>query len=181
MDTVKEAMEFKRLNINYFSCIPPYNQEGAQVALEHPESEKWMAEMTAAFERRARAVVQDLNRLDGVCCDMPKGAFYAFPEITDLCRNLGVAEAHNRLPETIRRRNSVSGLFQMFALYHHGVAVLDRSSFGTIGTDDSHRHFIRLSLASSREDLAQGVARLAAAGNNRDGFKTFVEKDIHHL
>lgn len=34
--TVEEAEVFRNLNINYFSCIPPYNQEGARIALESP-------------------------------------------------------------------------------------------------------------------------------------------------
>ncbi|HCY87687.1 MAG TPA: aspartate aminotransferase [Desulfobacteraceae bacterium] len=174
--TVEEATAFKRLNINYFSCIPPYNQEGARVALEHPESGRWMAGMTAAFERRAQTVIEDLNRIDGIRCKMPKGAFYAFPDIEGLCRRLGVADAHDSLPEEIKARTTFSGLFQMFALYRHGVAVLDRSSFGSIGARD--QHFIRLSLASSREDLSEGVTRIAAAGSDKDGFKMFLKENI---
>lgn len=178
--TVEEALEFKRLNINYFSCIPPYNQEGARVALEHPGSVSWIAEMTAAFERRADAVIKDLNRIDGIRCDMPKGAFYAFPDIEGLCQRLGVSDAHTGLPEEIQCQTSVSGLFQMFALYRHGVAVLDRTSFGTVGVNqkESGQHFIRLSLASGRKDLAKGVARLAAAGDDVKGFQAFIDKDI---
>jgi len=177
--TAEEAQGFKQLNINYFSCIPPYNQEGARVALEHPNSHAWMENMTAAFERRRDVVVATLNHIKGVNCQTPKGAFYAFPNISGLCRHLGVTDAHNRLPEELKQRTTVTGLFQMFALYHHGVAVLDRSSFGSIGARD--QHFIRLSLASSRDDLEKGLACLAAAGDDARGFSSFMDTAASEL
>ncbi len=42
--TAEEAAVFKNLNINYFSCVPAYNQMGARVALESPESADEIAE-----------------------------------------------------------------------------------------------------------------------------------------
>ncbi|WDP90145.1 MAG: aminotransferase class I/II-fold pyridoxal phosphate-dependent enzyme [Desulfobacter sp.] len=169
--TAAEAQGFKQLNINYFSCIPPYNQEGARAAMEHPESRAWMEHMTSAFQRRRDLVVSTLNQIPGIRCQLPKGAFYAFPNISELCESLGVIDAFDRLPEELKQRTSVSGLFQMFTLYAHGVAVLDRSSFGSIGAEN--RHFIRLSLASGREELEKGLAGLASAGADRDGFARF--------
>jgi aspartate aminotransferase len=50
--SVKEAKVHRNLNINYFASIPPYNQVGAQVALESPESEKAIRQMGDAFQRR---------------------------------------------------------------------------------------------------------------------------------
>lgn len=171
--TAEETERFKQLNINYFSCIPPYNQEGARMALEHPDSPAWMEAMTAAFQQRRDLVVDTLNQIPGVRCQTPKGAFYAFPNIAGLCRDLGVTEAHERLPQNLKTRTTVTGLFQMFALYHHGVAVLDRNSFGSIGARD--QHFIRLSLASGRADLEKGIACLAASGDDAQGFSSFIE------
>ncbi|MEH0021489.1 MAG: aminotransferase class I/II-fold pyridoxal phosphate-dependent enzyme [Desulfobacter sp.] len=175
--TIEEALQFKTLNINYFSCIPPYNQEGARVALEHPDSAAWTANMTAAFQRRGHMAVAALNQINGVSCQMPKGAFYAFPDISGLCRRLGVIQAYDALPEEIKARTTPATMFQMFALYHHGVAVLDRVSFGAIGARD--QHFIRISLASARKELREGIARLAAAGGDTDGFRTFVNTTPH--
>lgn len=177
--TAEEAQGFKQLNINYFSCIPPYNQEGARTAMEHPDSPAWMKNMTSAFQKRRDLVVDTLNRIKGVTCQLPKGAFYAFPNISGLCRELGITEAHKRLPEDMKNQTTVTGLFQMFALYHHGVAVLDRSSFGAIGARD--QHFIRLSLASGRADLEQGLACLAAAGSDTQGFASFMETSAFKL
>jgi len=47
--TVEEAEVFRNLNINYFSCIPPYNQEGARIALESPLSEDSIRQMVTTF------------------------------------------------------------------------------------------------------------------------------------
>jgi len=140
--------------------------------MEHPDSLAWMENMTSAFQRRRDLVVNRLNQMDGVDCQRPKGAFYAFPNITGLCEGLGIIEAHDRLPKNLKNQTTVTGLFQMFALYRHGVAVLDRSSFGSIGAND--KHFIRLSLASCSTDLEKGLACLAQAGKDSDGFSSFM-------
>ena len=60
----------------------------------------------------------------------------------------------------------------MFALYHHGVAVLDRRSFGKLGSEG--KHYLRLSMASDREVLEDGVRRLNAAVEDHKGMKQFL-------
>jgi aspartate/methionine/tyrosine aminotransferase len=174
LPTIDEADIFKKMNINYFSCIPPYNQEGAREALENPESGPWMAEMSATFEKRRDVVLEKLTALDGVTCQKPGGAFYLFPNIAKLCERLGAFEAFERMAPKIKQAASPSTLFQMFALYEHKVAVLDRKSFGAIGSENMH--FLRLSIAADLETLEEGVRRIAAAGDDVDGFRRFVEK-----
>ena len=174
LPTVEEANAFKNLNINYFSCIPPYNQAGATQALENPASGPWMAEMTHTFQKRRDVIVRLLNNIQGIQCQTPGGAFYLFPNISGLCERLGVFEAMKKLPESIIQSTSPSTLFQMFALYNHQVAVMDRRSFGAIGTENMH--FLRLSIAADIENLKEGVQRLAAAGDDVDGFQRFVQK-----
>ncbi len=168
----READAFKNMNINYFSCVSPYNQEGAREALENPASGPWMADMTATFEKRRDVVLDLLNAIEGLSCRKPGGAFYLFPNISGVCRRLGVFEAMDGLPETIRKATSPSTLFQMFALYRHQVAVMDRRSFGTIGSENMH--FLRLSIAADLKTLEEGVRRIARAGADRDGFRRFV-------
>jgi len=179
MPTSEEADAFKNLNINYFSCVPPYNQEGAREALENPASEPWMAEMAKTFEMRRDVILERLNAIDGITCQKPGGAFYLFPNITGLCRRLGVFDAFNGLPTDIKTATSPSKLFQMFALYEHQVAVMDRKSFGEIGADDLH--FLRLSIAADLETLEEGIRRIAAAGEDVTGFQRFVETGEHLL
>ncbi len=172
MPTVEEAQLFKNLNINYFSCVPPYNQEGAREGLESPKTAKSMATMVAAFQERRDVVVAGLNAIDGVTCQMPKGAFYVFPNIAGLCERMGVFQTYQSLPDSVRKLTSPSTLFQMFVLFKHHVATMDRRSFGRIGTET--KHFLRLSIATGMEDLREGLRRIEAAANDRKGFEAFV-------
>lgn len=138
LPTAEEAAVFRTFNINYFSCVPAYNQWGAKVALESPESEKSIAMMTAAFQDRRDFVVKALNDMPGVSCQTPRGAFYAFP-------NIGRRDASE-----LQRR----------LLYDYHVATLDRRSFGVIGTEG--KEFLRISIATSMEDLKEAMLRMRA-------------------
>ena len=171
--TIEEAEVFKRLNINYFSCTAPYNQEAAKLALESPLSTPVIAQMVATFEQRRNVIWQQLNDIPGVSCQKPGGAFYLFPNISGVCESLGLVEHHAQLPETEQQAASPAGLFQMFALYAHRVAVLDRKSFGQIGADGLH--FLRLSTASDLSVLEEGVRRIRNASEDHAGLRAFLE------
>ncbi|MBM3791643.1 MAG: hypothetical protein FJW35_15030 [Acidobacteria bacterium] len=116
--------------------------------------------------------MKKLNEIDGISCRMPGGAFYIFPNIAGVCRKVGAIDAFGKLPEDVQKRTSPSGLFQMFLLYRHHVATLDRSSFGRIGAEG--QHYLRLSIASELGQLEEGVRRLAAASEDRAGFDNFM-------
>jgi aspartate aminotransferase len=174
---VEEALLFKNLNINYFSCIPPYNQEGARLAIESPLSKATVAEMNRAFEERRDYVVNALNNMPGVTCQLPKGAFYVFPNIAGVVKNLKIDEAYAALPDKLRKTTSPSTLFQMFLLWDYHVAMMDRKSFGQIGTENMH--YLRLSIATGLEDLKIGMDRMAKAIADEDGFARFIEKQEH--
>jgi aspartate aminotransferase len=175
--TVEEAEIFKNLNINYFSCIPPYNQEGARVALESPLSAAAIRHMVEAFQQRRDVVVKGLNDIVGIRCQNPRGAFYVFPNISDVCKNLGILDAFQSLPPDIKKKTTPSTLFQMFLLYEHQVATLDRKSFGRIGIENLH--FLRLSVATDMDSLREGVKRIAAASQDKKGFETFFKRGEH--
>jgi aspartate aminotransferase len=100
-----------------------------------------------------------------------------FPNIAGVCERIGAFEAYAGLPPEVRKATSPATLFQMFALYHHHVAVMDRRSFGAIGTEDLH--FLRISIAADLETLQEGVRRLAAAGRDVEGFQRFVAQGEH--
>jgi aspartate/methionine/tyrosine aminotransferase len=175
--TAEEAAVFKNLNINYFSCIPAYNQMGAKVALESPESRGAIDAMVAAFQQRRDVVVAGLNAIPGITCATPGGAFYLFPNIGGVCESLGAVDAHGRLAPAYRERTSPATLFQMFLLWRYHVATLDRRSFGRIGSDG--QHFLRLSIATGLDDLKRGVDLIRAAAADRDGFRAFVNEGAH--
>lgn len=171
--TEQEADIFKNLNINYFSCVPPYNQEAARLALEHPSTQSTISAMVKIFEQRRNDIVDLINAIPGVHCQRPHGAFYIFPNVEKACQTLGVMEAYEALDETQKKNTSPSTLFQMFALYHHQVAILDRRSFGKIGSE--HEHFIRISSAADHKLLAEGVQRLGQAFQDNQGFRDFIK------
>ena len=175
--TAAEAAVFKNLNINYFSCVPGYNQMGAKVALESPESEIFITRMVDAFSKRRDFVVDALNSIDGIRCQKPKGAFYVFPNIAGVCESLGAIEAHASLPSPVRDFTTPSTLFQLFLLFRHHVATLDRKSFGRIGSEG--KHYLRLSIATSLEQLKLGMQRLERASRDANGFRAFVQEGRH--
>jgi aspartate/methionine/tyrosine aminotransferase len=175
--TAEEAAVFKNLNINYFSCVPAYNQMGAKIALESPESEMAISMMVDAFQSRRDFVVDALNAIDGIRCQKPKGAFYVFPNIGGICEKLGAVEAHASLPPSVRDCTTPSTLFQLFLLFDHHVATLDRKSFGRIGSEGMH--YLRLSIATSMEQLELGMARLERASRDVNGFRAFVKAGRH--
>jgi aspartate aminotransferase len=174
LPTAEEAAWFRTLNINYFSCVSAYNQHGARVALESAESAVSIAAMVASFQQRRDAVVAGLNAIDGITCATPRGAFYLFPNISGVCRSIGAIDAWQQLPHAERRKTSPSTLFQLFLLFRHGVATLDRRSFGVLGSEG--KHYLRISIATSMEDLAVAVDRIRIAAQDRAGFRTFLEE-----
>ena len=175
--TAEEAAFFRNLNINYFSCVPAYNQLGTKVAIESPESELEIRKMVDAFALRRNRILPRLNAIEGISCGTPRGAFYLFPNIAGVCRRVGAIDAFDALPAEIRERTSPSTLFQLFLLFEHGVATLDRKSFGRIGSEG--QHFLRISIATALEDLETAVERIAMAADDSVGFRSFVAAGQH--
>ena len=170
--TVEEADIFKKLNINYFSCVPPYNQEAAREALENPLSKQAVQKMGDTFESRRNLIWNQISKIPGISCQKPGGAFYLFPNISAVCENLDLINKHQSL--STEEQSSPANLFQMFSLYKHQVAVLDRNSFGQIGADG--KHFLRLSIAAEQSVLEEGVRRIKAAAEDVSGLDKFLKK-----
>ena len=175
--TREEAEVFKNLNINYFSCTAAYNQEGARLGMESPEGPGAIKKMVETFQMRRDLVVDGLNAIPGIRCLKPKATFYVFPNVEGVCRHLGAMDAFAGLPANIREKTSPSTLLQMFLLFVHGVATMDRKSFGRIGAEPFH--YLRLSIATGTEELKKGLVRIAAAAGDREGFRRFVERGEH--
>jgi len=174
--TVAEAKVHRNLNINYFASIPPYNQIATRVALESPESDVAIQEMSDAFQRRRDQVVTGLNDIEGIRCQNPKGAFYVFPNIEGVIEKLGASEVFDALPGEIRRDSSPATLFQLFLLHQYHVATMDRRSFGTL--DSEGQHFLRLSIATGAKDLADAVDRIGVASSDAEGFRAFIKSGV---
>ncbi|MFQ5790916.1 MAG: pyridoxal phosphate-dependent aminotransferase [Acidobacteriota bacterium] len=167
----EEARLFKQININIVSCVPPFIQEAAREAFENPKTPEVVAYMASKFKERRDYVVPALNDIPGVRCNKPLGAFYVFPNVDGLCRNLGTHEFFDKLGSEKKSRTSPATLLQRFLLYYHGVALVDRRSFGVIGSE--RQHFVRLSIATDLRSLQRGVERLRRAASDREGFVKF--------
>jgi aspartate aminotransferase len=118
-------------------------QVAALAAITGPQ--ECVAEMRAAFDERRREMVRRLEAIDGVTCREPKGAFYAFP---DLSAHLG-----KKAPDGTVLADDVA---LCSYLVERGVAVVPGSGFGAPG-------FARLSYACSMDDITRGVDRIGEA------------------
>jgi len=173
LPTREEALIFRQFNINIISCTPPFIQEAGRAAIENGENRGIISSMVKEFEARRDMAIERLNDIAGIRCARPQGAFYAFPNIGGICESLGITEAYEELSPEIRQHTSPATLFQIFLLYHHGVATLDRRSFGVIGSEG--KHYLRLSLATDMASLREGIDRIARASTDREGFRGFID------
>ena len=124
-----------RFLVNSTSCVPPFVQRAGVAALTGPQDD--VAAMRAEFRARRDLVVAGLAALPGVSCRVPHGAFYAFPNV----------EAVPLPADALAQR----------LLDEAGVALLSGTAFGAAG--ENH---LRLSYATSRERLAEGLERMGA-------------------
>jgi aspartate aminotransferase len=122
-------------------------QWAAVEALTGPQSE--VAKMAGEFDRRRRLVIAGLNALPGVRCAMPRGAFYAFANVSGL---FGRTWARPAGAVTLKSSLDVTG----FLLEEARVAVVPGRDFGS----DAH---VRLSYATSDTLISEGLARMGAA------------------
>ncbi len=120
-----------------------FAQKGAVAALNGSEEE--IDKMRVAFEDRRNTIVEMLNAIPGITCQMPGGAFYAFPSIAALKGK----KANGKVIAT-------SDDLAAYLLEAVTVAVVPGSGFGA---DD----YIRLSYAISKQKIIEGVERIASA------------------
>ncbi|MCR9214788.1 MAG: pyridoxal phosphate-dependent aminotransferase [Proteobacteria bacterium] len=122
----------QRLCVNYHSCVNASAQYAGIEALVGDQSP--VDEMMAAFDERRKIIHVRLNALPGVSCVLPKGAFYAFPNITGT--GLSAKEVQDQL------------------LNEKGVAAIAGTSFGAEGEG-----YVRFSYANSTENIEQAMDR----------------------
>ena len=136
-DVVKAA---SNLQSHLSSNVNNIAQRAALAAVSGPMDA--VEEMKVAFDRRRRAIVEGLNAIEGVHCPVPRGAFYAYPDVTGL---LGSTVAG-------RRVESSQDLAEVI-LEEAEVAVVPGEAFGPSG-------YLRLSYALADEDLEEGLGRI---------------------
>jgi len=122
-------------------------QWAAVEALSGPQEQ--VGKMAAEFDRRRRLIIAGLNALPGIRCAMPRGAFYAFANVSGL---FGRTWPRREGAVTLKSSLDVAG----FLLEEARVAVVPGKDFGS----DAH---VRLSYATSDALISEGLARIGAA------------------
>jgi aspartate aminotransferase len=125
-----------KLMVNSNSCTASFTQRAGIAALTGPQDA--VTSMVAEFRRRRDAFCDGLNRIPGIHCARPGGAFYAFANIT--------------------RTGMDSKTAADFLLNEAGVACLSGAAFGKYGEG-----YIRFSYANSYENLMEAVKRIESA------------------
>jgi len=139
------AARMETLMINTSSCAAAFTQMAAIEALTSPESDRAVKRMVGEFQGRRDLMVDGLNRLPGVRCARPDGAFYAFPNIE------GTGLDEKELAERL--------------LNEAGVAVLAGTAFGAGG-----KGYLRLAYTQSDAAIGEALQRMEAfLKENTDG------------
>lgn len=125
-----------RLMTNSNSCTAAMIQWAGVEALKG--SQESVTRMRDAFEERRGVIVEGLNAIPGMRCELPRGAFYAFPNVS------GIGWGSKKLADYI--------------LNEAGVACLSGTSFGEYGEG-----YLRFSYANSLENIKEALRRVRAA------------------
>jgi len=123
----------ERLQINSNSCTNAAAQMAGVEALRGPQDA--VDRMREAFDERRSIIVDELNKIPGFTCTMPKGAFYAFPNTS------GTGISSRELEERF--------------LNVAGVACIAGTSFGHLGEG-----YMRFSYANSADNIREGLRRV---------------------
>jgi aspartate aminotransferase len=124
-----------KLMVNSNSCTASFTQRAGIAALEGPQDD--VDKMVREFRVRRDAMVAGLNRIPGFRCQVPAGAFYAFPNVT------GTGMPSKDLAALL--------------LNEAGVACLDGRGFGEHGDG-----YLRFSYANSLENIQEALRRIEA-------------------
>jgi aspartate/methionine/tyrosine aminotransferase len=123
----------RKLAVNLHSCVNASAQYAGLAALTGPQDE--VDRMVAEFDKRRKVVVEGLNKLPGVSCTVPKGAFYAFPNV--------------------KRTGWKSKELASALLNDTGVVTIGGPDFGILGEG-----YMRLSYANSTENILKALGRM---------------------
>ncbi|AMN45200.1 pyridoxal phosphate-dependent aminotransferase [Rhodoplanes sp. Z2-YC6860] len=123
----------RKLSVNLHSCVNASAQYAGLAALTGPQDEA--DKMVAEFDKRRKVVVEGLNKLPGVSCTVPKGAFYAFPNV--------------------KRTGWKAKDLATALLNDTGVVTIGGPDFGILGEG-----YLRLSYANSTENILKALDRM---------------------
>lgn len=123
----------RKLAVNAWSCVNAPSQHAGIAAIDGPQDA--VHEMVEAFDERRKVVTERLNALPGIHCTLPRGAFYAFPNIS------GTGWKAKELASAL--------------LEEAGVATIGGPDFGVHGEG-----FLRISCANSLDNIERAMDRI---------------------
>ena len=138
------------------SCVPPINQLAGMAALQFDAAER--DETMAKFKLKVDLLVKELRTVDGVTVLDPPGTFYVFPDVSAVCRKLGI------------RSHGLAMYLLEGADPKRGVACLGGECFGAAG-----QGFLRFSCAEPDERLVEAVHFMAEAVTKTDRVAAYLE------
>jgi len=138
------------------SCVPPIVQLAGQAALENDAVER--DEVMQRFKKKVELLVGALKKLDGVKVLMPAGTFYVFPDVSAICRKLGITS------------HGLAMFLLEAADDKKGVACLGGECFGPAG-----QGFLRFSCAEPDDRLLQAVDFLKDAITRTERVQKYLE------
>ena len=138
------------------SCTPPPVQLAGKAALEHDAGER--DEAMARFRKKVELLTAALRRVEGVQVLMPAGTFYVFPDVSAICKRLGM------------KSHGLAMFLLEAADDKKGVACLGGECFGPAG-----QGFLRFSCAEPDEKLQEAVAFLAEAATRTERAAKYLE------
>jgi aspartate aminotransferase len=166
---------FANCMTNTTSCACHLSQEAVIAALKGLDTEniEEINFMKKEFNKRRILITEELNKIKGIECLLPEGAFYAWADVTKLCRMTGIGkycEEENLklyVDDDLTNKTKVypSEELRKRLLYDAGVAVLADVHFGR---KDLEKEYLRFSYAASCEEIKEGIKKI----------KEWVEKNI---
>ncbi|MBI2267608.1 MAG: pyridoxal phosphate-dependent aminotransferase [Armatimonadetes bacterium] len=130
------AEKVTKLEINVNSCTATFTQWAGIEALKGPQDS--VLRMVGEFKKRRDVIVEGLNRIKGIHCRKPKGAFYVFPNIKEIGKD--------------------QDFIADYLLREAGVAALAGTAFGEYG-----KGYLRFSCANSVENIQRALDRIESA------------------
>ncbi len=128
--------KLETLIINAFTCTSEFIQRAGVAALKGLQEDQ--IEMVNVFRKRRDRIVEGLNRIPGITCQIPQGAFYAWPNIT--------------------KTHMSSKKMAHYLLHDAGVSCLPGTAFGAGGEG-----YLRFSYATSMETIDEALDSIKEA------------------
>ena len=144
-----------KLTNTALSCVSPFTQMAGMAAMQSDCGVR--DEQMADFRGKVELLSRELDKIDGIHCNMPAGTFYVFPSVQDICNRYGIT-SHGLAMYLLEGADEALG-----------VACLGGECFGEAGFGS-----MRLSCAEPEARLLQAVEFIAQAVERKDRIESFL-------